>query len=344
VALTRAQDRLCVTGWAGRREARDEEPSWHDLVGRAIGSIAGVEDYPFPLPDGETGRMRLLERGGAATPAPQSTGPSADAAALPEWAVRPAPVERALEPPLRPSFEENEEPAAASPAGAAAERAKRFGVEVHRLLHRLAEAAPEARPTLLDRYLAPGDESPEDAAELRRQVLGVLELPELAPAFGPGSRGEQPIIGRLGDRVISGQIDRLAVTDDAVYLVDFKTNRHPPAGLDGIPRLYLRQLAAYAGLAPTPWRSGALVHEQGVSKAGNPRLRTTMVQLAWLWLRHQPDSALTRWFHERTRHGRHAKKKTAIVALARKLLVALWKYVHAGVFIEGAVMKPAARP
>jgi transposase len=99
-----------------------------------------------------------------------------------------------------------------------------------------------------------------------------------------------------------------------------------------------RQLAAYGGLAATPWQSGGIRHEQGVSKAGNPRLRTTMIQLAWLWIRHQPQSALTRWFKERSPQGR----KRAIVALARKLLVALWKYVTQGVVIEGAAMKPAA--
>lgn len=99
-----------------------------------------------------------------------------------------------------------------------------------------------------------------------------------------------------------------------------------------------RQLAAYGGLAATPWQSGGIRHEQGVSKAGNPRLRTTMIQVAWLWIRHQPQSALTRWFKERSPQGR----KRAIVALARKLLVALWKYVTQGVVIEGAVMKPAA--
>jgi transposase len=99
-----------------------------------------------------------------------------------------------------------------------------------------------------------------------------------------------------------------------------------------------RQVAAYAGLAATPWQSGGIRHEQGVSKAGNPRLRTTMIQIAWLWIRHQPQSALTRWFKERSHQGR----KRAIVALARKLLVALWKYVTQGVLIEGAVMKQAA--
>jgi transposase len=103
-----------------------------------------------------------------------------------------------------------------------------------------------------------------------------------------------------------------------------------------------RQLAAYAGLAPTPWQSGAIAHEQGVSKAGNPRVRTKMVQLAWLWLRHQPQSALARWFHEQGKRERKNWRKSAIVALARKLLVALWKYVAAGVVIEGAVLKAAA--
>ena len=102
-----------------------------------------------------------------------------------------------------------------------------------------------------------------------------------------------------------------------------------------------RQLAAYAGLAPTPWQSGSIDHEQGVSKAGNPKLRTAMVELAWLWLQNQPASALSLWFHERVQRNGGRMRKTTVVALARKLLVALWRYVSAGVVIEGAVMKPA---
>jgi len=101
-----------------------------------------------------------------------------------------------------------------------------------------------------------------------------------------------------------------------------------------------RQIAAYAGLAPSPWQSGSVDREQGVSKAGNPRLRTTLIQLAWLWLRHQPKSALALWFEERVEE-RGRLRKTTIVALARKLLIALWKYVTLGVVIEGAVMKTA---
>jgi transposase len=102
-----------------------------------------------------------------------------------------------------------------------------------------------------------------------------------------------------------------------------------------------RQLAAYAGLAPTPWQSGTINHEQGVSKAGNPRLRAILVEMAWLWLRHQPGSALARWYHDRVQRSGGRMKKVAIIALARKLLVALWKYVTAGVVIEGAAMTRA---
>lgn len=102
-----------------------------------------------------------------------------------------------------------------------------------------------------------------------------------------------------------------------------------------------RQVAAYAGLAPTPWQSGSVDHEQGVGKAGNPRLLTVMIQLAWLWLHHQPNSALSTWFMERVQRNGGRGKKTAIVALARKLLVALWKYAVHGVVIEGAKLKAA---
>jgi len=97
-----------------------------------------------------------------------------------------------------------------------------------------------------------------------------------------------------------------------------------------------RPVAAYAGLAPTPWQSGSVTHEQGVSKAGNPRLRTTMIQLAWLWVRHQPHSILTQWFHQRAQLNGGRIRKVLIVALARKLLIAFWKYVTAGIVPEGA--------
>ena len=102
-----------------------------------------------------------------------------------------------------------------------------------------------------------------------------------------------------------------------------------------------RQLSAFAGLAPSPWKSGKIDREQGISQAGNPRLRTTAIELAWMWLRHQPGSALSRWFRERVGAERGRARRINIVALARKLLVALWRYATQGVIPEGAVMKAA---
>lgn len=100
-----------------------------------------------------------------------------------------------------------------------------------------------------------------------------------------------------------------------------------------------RQIAAYAGLAPSPWQSGGTDREQGIAKSGNPRLRTTMVELAWFWLRHQPGSALSAWFRKRVGDTRGRVRRVAIVALARKLLVALWRYAVHGIMPEGAALK-----
>jgi transposase len=97
-----------------------------------------------------------------------------------------------------------------------------------------------------------------------------------------------------------------------------------------------RQVGALAGLAPTPYQSGESNHEQGISKAGNVWVRWVMGQLAWSWLRFQPESALTRWYYKRFGGGTSRMKRTGIVALARKLLIALWRYVEQGEVPEGA--------
>lgn len=102
-----------------------------------------------------------------------------------------------------------------------------------------------------------------------------------------------------------------------------------------------RQLAAYAGLAPSPWQSGDMSKEQGIAKSGNARLRVTMIEAAWLWLRHQPKSALTQWFKERVGADRGRQRRVAIVALARKLLIALWRFITLGEVPEGAELKAA---
>ena len=102
-----------------------------------------------------------------------------------------------------------------------------------------------------------------------------------------------------------------------------------------------RKVASYVGLAASPFRSGSLDHEQGIAKAGNRRARSMAVELAWLWLRHQPDSALSRWFHARLGDSKSRRlKRILIVALARKLVVALWRYLTNGLLPEGAKLKP----
>jgi transposase len=97
-----------------------------------------------------------------------------------------------------------------------------------------------------------------------------------------------------------------------------------------------RELAALAGLAPTPYGSGAGNREQGISKAGNRRVRWVLVELAWGWLRYQPDSALSEWYRHRFAAGNARGRKVGIVALARKLLIALWKYLEEGEVPLGA--------
>ena len=100
-----------------------------------------------------------------------------------------------------------------------------------------------------------------------------------------------------------------------------------------------RQVAAYCGLPPSPWRSGGIDREQGISKAGNPRARLKAIELAWLWRRHQPESELSRWFNTRTANAGKRARRIAIVALARKLMVALWRYLTTGLVPAGATMK-----
>jgi len=97
-----------------------------------------------------------------------------------------------------------------------------------------------------------------------------------------------------------------------------------------------RELAAWAGLVAVPWASGTVAHDQGISKAGNPMVRKHLIQMAWRWVRYQPDSPITQWFHTycAAHHGR--ARKRAIVAVARKLLIALWRFATQGLVPTGA--------
>lgn len=100
-----------------------------------------------------------------------------------------------------------------------------------------------------------------------------------------------------------------------------------------------KRLGNYVGLTPSHFQSGPTCRDQGISKAGNAKARTTIIELAWLWLRHQPASSLSVWFHKRVGNVRGRIRRITIVAMARKLLVALWRYLETGVVPEGATLK-----
>jgi transposase len=105
-----------------------------------------------------------------------------------------------------------------------------------------------------------------------------------------------------------------------------------------------RQVAAYIGLDPSPWRSGKLSHEQGIGRAGNRRARRLMIEASWLWLRHQPQHALSRWYRDRVGQARGRVRRIAIIAVARKLSILLWRLASTGEQPENVVLKPPPRP
>jgi transposase len=156
---------------------------------------------------------------------------------------------------------------------------------------------------------------------LMREQLAALEEAQTQALAVPAQTAErQDLLQRLKTL---GPAFTAALTNEVFYK-DFRNRR---------------QVASYVGLAPSPWRSGGIDREQGISKAGNPRARLKAIELAWLWLRHQSDSELSRWFRSRTANAGKRARRIAIVALARKLIVALWRYLTTGLVPAGATMK-----
>ena len=247
VALTRAEDRLVIAGFEGATARR--AGNWYDMIADALREASARVE-----PDGEGERLvyeptprravegRPARREDAAVPAPA-------------WLRQKAAPERAEEVSLAPSETEHPEElpglvGAAAPDG----RTLRRGALIHALLQYLPDVDASARReqalAFLDRAAA---QWPEDHAAWAEEALSVLALPALEPFFVPGSRAEVALAGRIArpgraDYAVSGRIDRLAVGPDAVWIVDFKTNRQPPRGLDAVPQAYLSQLGLYRHL------------------------------------------------------------------------------------------------
>jgi len=229
VALTRARDRLYVCGFAGTRKIGEQ--SWYALAEAAAKSL-GV---PVRHGDGEILAHGALEMEAGA----RQTTP-ADAMALPDWARRPAPPEPRAARPIRPSDALDGNPLL-SPLAA---RRFRRGLVIHALLARLPDVPPEDRARIAQAYAAArGMPDPEGLAA---ETLAVLDDPQFAAAFGPHSRAEAELIADIGLAApIHGRIDRLAVTPEEVLILDFKTNRPPPAREEQVAEIYLNQMALY---------------------------------------------------------------------------------------------------
>ncbi|MBB4264716.1 double-strand break repair helicase AddA [Roseospira visakhapatnamensis] len=254
VALTRAEDRLIVCGWNTRRRASDG--TWYHLVARALEGFAAVD--PVPDPDlmaagvAEADAHVRRHRGEQVRP-PRADGAGEGGAAVPPdeadppWLWRAPAAEPRPSRPLAPSRMEVD-PAAASPvAPAGAPDPFQRGRLIHRLLQSLPDLPPAGWAAAARAYLARPAHglAPETVAAITAEVQAVLDDAALAPVFGPGSRAEVPIVGLVAGEVVSGQVDRLLVTDDRVMVLDFKTNRPPPSDPAKVPPVYLRQMALY---------------------------------------------------------------------------------------------------
>jgi ATP-dependent helicase/nuclease subunit A len=274
VAMTRAEDRLYVGGWVGSK--KPDRGCWYERIDtglRASSEAGGLTDEPqararavarpFDFtaalgPDGWSGDGYELTNQGHIVETEQPELPIADEAPLPDWWTAPAPGEPDPPTPLAPSQPLPDEatggPRAYSPLIADDPRRWQRGLLLHDLLLHLPGLPPLERAAAARRFLAQPAHglSPQDIEQWAAEALAVTEAPAHAALFAPGSRAEVPLIGTLqtprGTFTVSGQVDRLAVSDTEVLIVDYKTNRPPPESAEGVALVYRRQLALYRAL------------------------------------------------------------------------------------------------
>ena len=246
VAMTRAADRLIVTGVAPKpkKDGSDPRPAncWHLAVERAMGDLGAiridVESWGVGLRYGSADPGKPKARRGS-EPIPNI--------ALPEWALAPAPVERRPPQPLAPSAIAVDDEAAPPPSEAMRAAALR-GTWIHQLLERLASVEKDLRPRAADKWLecSAGLSSADARQEIVDQVCAILSNERFAPLFGPESLGEAPLAATLPDgRVIAGTMDRLLVEENRISVIDFKTGK-VPATAEQIPAGHRAQMSAYA--------------------------------------------------------------------------------------------------
>ncbi len=251
VAMTRARDRLYICGWKPGKEGNG---SWYDLARSALrGLLTASEDAE--------GRpvYRLTSPPEKVVPETARWGGDEAAQALPDWALRPVPQERGMAP-LTPSGIETEgagnaPPSFESPPLGPKALSEDFRFIRGRLVHALLEHLPQIpvadREAAAERFISVrGAELPETLkAQIAAESLAVAEHPDFSALFAPGSLAEVPVVARIGSgesaRLLSGQIDRLVISESEVLILDYKTNRPPPLEPEGVAPAYILQLAAY---------------------------------------------------------------------------------------------------
>ncbi|MBI1339834.1 double-strand break repair helicase AddA [bacterium] len=267
VALTRARDRLVICGhWTGKRDGAGEDAACWLGVCRAAMVRLQAEGRALPEPSDQGEILRYGTRSLASREDPEAL----EGAALPHWLERlsDAPAAPAL-PPRAPSSRETPTGAArtreaANPFMERASPGARRGVLIHRLLETLPDLPPDARPDAARAWLAARDDLDDAAREdIAAAALGVLYDRRFAALFNAPGRAEAPIIGGAdpgqaegaspGGGLMFGRVDRLVVTDDAVWIVDFKSDLDPPADATGVAAPYIAQMAAYRSILRQTW-------------------------------------------------------------------------------------------
>ena len=249
VAMTRAEDRLYITGWENEHHTNRAKGNWYDMIKDGLLKM----DHVIEL-DTENGKVLRRERGKASSHIETRDGvlKSEIDITLPPWLDKKPPLEPLPSKPLTPSKPDDKEEITRSPLSAL-DYSERDQVRYHRgrIIHKLLEILPDIekddRQDALNRYLSQDAFSIDksEIVQLSKEVLSVLNDPNLEDLFGRKSRSEVPIVGQIGNYSLSGQIDRLAVLDDEILVVDYKTNRPPARNAEGIPMIYRKQMAAY---------------------------------------------------------------------------------------------------
>ena len=257
VAMTRAADRLYICGWQTKRPPPNG--NWHALVDKGLRAadaapfdFAGETFSGLAAWSGEGLRLRHEQSGKPQRAKPAESLPISSAL-LPDWCSLPPPPEPSPPKPLAPSRPQGQEPPARSPLGDDRGAAFLRGRLVHRLLQSLPAVEPLWRAAAAQRFLALAVHglAAADQQAILDETMAVLNHPEFATLFGPDSLAEVPVVGLVGGRALSGQIDRLVIEGPSVLIVDYKTIRPVPPDLDAVPPLYFDQLAAYRAAIAT---------------------------------------------------------------------------------------------